>query len=53
VTRTQVFVMVLLTIVLIASAVREYRKGNGALAAMFAAIPIAAWLALMFGTTGP
>ena len=44
-----IFLMVFLTITLLAAAVREYGKGNSALGAAFFALPVAGWLAVIFG----
>jgi len=47
--RWQLFMMVFLTIMLGANAWREMRNGNFGLGVAFAAMPIAGWIAVIFG----
>ena len=48
-TRFQIFACVFFSIVLIAASWREWRNGNVGLSVALAALPIAGWLALIFG----
>jgi hypothetical protein len=45
----QIFLMALLTMMFSSLAWQEYQRGNSGTATLFAAIPTAAWLAILFG----